>query len=337
LLVSKPPLDLTATIQTPENIQFEYRIAGPFRRLPALVIDFFVRMMIILAGYICFVAFSSTLTRYIGLSITAEIGLLLAMVFDFLLLWFYGAIFETYWNGQTPGKWACQIRAISTDGRPINAFQATVRNLLRPADFMPFLSLEIFSREAPPAYIIPTFLVSLICMTITRRFQRLGDLAAGTMVVVNERSWVPAKVRLEDPRMMSLSEFIPANFRLTSTMAKAIALYVERRSRIPTSRRLELASYLASPLLKQFGFREDTSPDLLLCAIYYREFVSKDAFTSESKVFRAPPPSNTIAPFADSVTIADPVTKSDVTVPPPLIVTQSPVEASSNVPPISKN
>jgi hypothetical protein len=157
------------------------------------------------------------------------------------------------------------------------------------------------------------------------------------MVVVNERSWVPAKVRLEDPRMMSLSEYIPANFRLTSTMAKAIALYVERRSRIPTSRRLELASYLASPLLKQFGFREDTSPDLLLCAIYYREFVSKDAFTSESKVFRAPPPSNTSAPIAAPVTIADATTKSDATLPPPLIVTASPVEASNNVPPISQN
>lgn len=333
LLVSKPPLDLTATIQTPENIQFEYRIAGPFRRLPALVIDFVVRMMIILAGYIGFVTFSATLQSATGLSITAEIGILIAMVFDFLLLWFYGAIFETYWNGQTPGKWACQIRVISTDGRPINAFQATVRNLLRPADFMPFLSLEVFSSEFPPAYIIPTFLVSLICMSVTKRFQRMGDLAAGTMVVVNERSWVPTKVKLEDPRMMSLSEYIPANYRLTSTMAKAIALYVERRSRIPMARRLELASYLAAPLLKQFGFREDTSADLLLCAIYYREFVSKDAFTNESKTFRPPPPSNTNGPILDPLTS----TTTDAVQPPPLMVLHSAGEAPPFLPPISQS
>ncbi len=296
--------------------------------------DFFVRMLIILTGYFCFIAFSATITKFIGLSITAEIGILLAMVFDFLLLWFYGAIFETYWNGQTPGKWACQIRVISTDGRPINAFQATVRNLLRPADFMPFLSLEIFSREFPPAYIIPTFLVSLICMAITRRFQRLGDLAAGTMVIVNERSWVPSKVRLEDPRMMSLSEYIPANFRLTATMAKAIALYVERRGRIPSSRRLELASYLATPLLRQFGFREDTSPDLLLCAIYYREFVCKDAFTNESKTFRPPPPSIDNVANANG-TPFEVAARVDATIPPPLLVNAS--ESSSSIPPITQN
>ncbi|MFN7333832.1 MAG: hypothetical protein ACK5TC_02120, partial [bacterium] len=72
-------------------------------------------------------------------------------------------------------------------------------------------------------------------------------------------------------------------------------------------------------------------------AIYYREFVSKEAFTSESKVFRAPPPSSTSAPIAAPVTIADSATQSGVTIPPLLIVTASPVEASNNVPPISQN
>jgi uncharacterized RDD family membrane protein YckC len=275
------PLDLTAVIKTPENIQFEYRLAGPFRRLPALLIDWVVRMLLIAAGYIGLLIVSSSFLNVTGQSIVQDFALLIAMVVDFLLLWFYGTFFESYWNGQTPGKWACRIRVISVDGRPVNAFQATIRNLLRPADFAPMVSLEVFSNEFPPAYIIPTFLCSLICMVLTKRFQRLGDLAAGTMVVVNERSWVPTNIKLEDARIPSLAEYIPPGFRPSATLAKALALYVERRARIPAGRRQELAAYLAKPLIRKFGFREDTSYDLLLCALYYREFMSKEAFNAK--------------------------------------------------------
>ncbi len=276
-------IDLTAVITTPENIQFEYRIAGPFRRLPALLLDFAIRLMLLLTVLI--------LMAVVGITAALPGGMIafLLLVSAFGLDWFYGLFFETYWNGQTPGKWLTMIRVISVDGRPINAYQATIRNFLRLADFAPMVSLEIFAANAPPAYAIPTFFISLICMTMTSRFQRLGDLAAGTMVVVNERSWVPTNVKLEDVRVVSLSEHIPPNFRLSPTLAKAIALYAERRNRISFGRRAELASHLAKPLLKQFNFRDDTSPDLLLCSIYYREFVAKEAF-SDARRF-APPPS----------------------------------------------
>lgn len=275
-------IDLTAVITTPENIQFEYRIAGPFRRLPALLLDFTIRMMCLVAILILMMVFGATAAMPSGMIF------FLILLASFALDWFYGLFFETYWNGQTPGKWLTMIQVISVDGRPINAYQATVRNFLRLADFAPMVSLEMFAADAPPAYVIPTFLVSLICMTLTSRFQRLGDLAAGTMVVVNERSWVPANVKLEDSRVVSLGEHIPANFRMSPTLAKAIALYAERRSRISIGRRTELASHLAKPLLKQFNFRDDTSPDLLLCALYYRAFVSKEAFSGVKRF--APPP-----------------------------------------------
>jgi uncharacterized RDD family membrane protein YckC len=282
-------IDLNAVVTTPENIRFEYRIAGPFRRLPALILDFFIRCAII------FVAFMALAILGLSIRVSGGVVTLLFLILWFAMDWFYGLFFESYWNGQTPGKWLTQVRVISVDGRPINAYQATVRNFLRLADFAPMVSLEMFSEDAPPMYILPTFLVSLICMITTTRFQRLGDLAAGTMVVVNERSWVPAKIKLEDPRVASLSEYIPANFRMSSTLAKAIALYAERRGRIPHARRLELASHLAKPLLKRFDFREDTSPDLLLCALYYREFVAKELFANNPS-FAAPPTKVTAPP-----------------------------------------
>lgn len=283
LVNAQNSIDLTAVITTPENIQFEYRIAGPFRRLPAFFLDFVLRSICVSAIFILMVL--------VGATAALPIGMIFFVIFlvSFAFDWFFGLFFEAYWNGQTPGKWLTRIRVISVDGRPINAYQATVRNFLRLADFAPMVSFEVFDPDAPPVYAIPTFLVSLLCMTISPRFQRLGDLAAGTMVVVNQRSWVPANIKLEDTRVASLSELIPPNFRMTSTLAKAIALYAERRSRLSVGRRTELASHLAKPLLKQFGLLHDTSPDLLLCALYYREFVAKDSF-SEVKQF-APAPS----------------------------------------------
>lgn len=302
-------IDLTAVITTPENIQFEYRIAGPFRRLPAFLLDFAIRMMCVIAFYI--VAFIG------GVTVSLPTGMIffLIMLVSFAFDWFYGLFFETYWNGQTPGKWLTQIRVISVDGRPINAYQATVRNFLRLADFAPMVSFEAFSADAPPAYAVPTFLVSLICMTLSPRFQRLGDLAAGTMVVVNERSWVPSNVKLEDPRVASLSEHIPPNFRMSPTLAKAIALYAERRSRISVGRRTELASHLAKPLLKQFNFLADTSPDLLLCSLYYREFVSKEAF-SDTMRFDAPVAREFAPLIAVPIFVATPETLPPVLKPP---------------------
>lgn len=280
-------IDLTARITTPENIQFEYRIAGPFRRLPALLLDFFIRVCFFLSLVIAVVC-SGILSNIPGGGAIIAVVLLVGY---FLLDWFYGMFFESYWNGKTPGKWLTKIRVISVDGRPINLYQAALRNLLRTGDMAPMVSLEVFASDAPPMYWIPTFLVALICMTLTKRFQRLGDLAAGTMVIVDERAWAPSKVKLEDPRIASLSQFIPASFRMSGTMARAIALYAERRDRMPTPRRSELAGYLAKPLLKQFDFRDDTDADLLLCALYYREFVSNSSSSVDAMgILRPPPP-----------------------------------------------
>lgn len=310
-------IDLTAVITTPENIQFEYRIAGPFRRLPAFLLDFLLRG-------ICVVVFWFVMV-ICGVMASVPMGMILFLIFliSFAFDWFYGLFFEAYWNGQTPGKWLTKTRVISVDGRPINAYQATVRNFLRLADFAPMVSLEMISPDAPPAYAIPTFLVSLLCMAISPRFQRLGDLAAGTMVVVNEGSWVPTNIKLEDTRVASLSEHIPPNFRMSSTLAKAIALYAERRSRISVGRRSELASHLAKPLLKQFGLLPDTSPDLLLCALYYREFVSKEAFSEVKKSPIAPSsliaPLNSIAPFKNSDVMVNTMPRPTESLPPPIL------------------
>ncbi|MDZ4847847.1 MAG: RDD family protein [Pirellulaceae bacterium] len=262
-----PPLDLTVAVTTPENISFEYQLAGPFRRLPAFLLDIAFRSLIV------FLMLFLVLFFGIGNFLPGSGTLLAAfsIIGVFLLSWFYGLFFEAWWNGQTPGKRVLGLRVVSSDGRPINAAQATIRNFLRVADFFPYASLQVFGSEQD-LYILPTFLVTLVCMLMTRRFQRLGDLAAGTMVVVDERIWYPKKAIMDDPRITSLTEFIPASFRMSPSLAKTIALYVERRASMSPRRRESTAATLAIPLILQFGFLPDTSSDLLLCSIYYREF-----------------------------------------------------------------
>jgi len=288
-------IDLTATITTPENIQFEYRIAGPFRRIPAFLADLIIRICAFLAAFFL-VACSGISQLFPFLSQFATVAVILLLTY-FFIDWFYGVFFETYWNGRTPGKWISKIQVISVDGRPISAYQATIRNFLRLADLAPMMSLgALFTNEENKMILFPTGLVAVICMVLTTRFQRLGDLAAGTMVVVDERAWVPPKVKLEDPRVASLSELIPANFMMSRSMVRAVALYAERRMRMPIARRMELSAILAAPLMAQLSLRSDTSPDLFLCALYYREFVAKPIAITDTTAIEVGSPISLAAP-----------------------------------------
>jgi uncharacterized RDD family membrane protein YckC len=265
---AKKALDLNATVMTPENIQFEYRLAGPFRRFPAFLLDLLIRAAT-LGGIGILIACSGIVVYFPGFG---AIGFFIMFVGYFLFDWFYGLIFETLWSGRTPGKRICGLRVISVDGRPISAYQATIRNFLRLADLAPLASLQILSADAPPAYWIPTGGVAILCILLTGRFQRLGDLAAGTMVIVDERKWVPPKLKLNDPAINQLVESISPSFRMTRSMLRTVALYVERRIRLSQARRKELAMLLASEVMPSAGVPSTTDPDLFLCALYKREY-----------------------------------------------------------------
>lgn len=259
-------IDAMLEVVTPENIAFQYQVAGPFRRLPAFLIDTCIRAAI-------FISFTIGLSM-LGFMLSLE-GMTSALVIVawFVLDWFYGGILEILLNGQTFGKRVMGLRVLTLDGEPINAVQALMRNFLRFADMMPILSLEVFSLPVA-AYMIPTFVVALVTMTANRRYQRLGDLVCGTVVVVEERSWLAGVVELDDPRAKLLANLIPADFRVSRTLARALSDYVDRRRYFSPARRREIARHVAAPLVAQFNFAADTSYDLLLCALYYRAFVA---------------------------------------------------------------
>jgi uncharacterized RDD family membrane protein YckC len=264
-------IDSIIRVVTPENIAFEYRLAGPFRRLPALIFDW-----VICAA--SFFVFTIVVALTIGM-VSGGLAVAIFVVASFAIQWFYGGLFETFMNGQTPGKRLTGIRVLTTEGQPINGMQAIMRNLFRGADLFPGLPC-----------------LGLIVMTLNSRSQRLGDLVSGTIVVVEQNSWLTGVARLEDPRAIQLAGYLPPNFVVSRPLARALATYVERRRFFSPLRRREVAKHLGEPLLVQFGLPADTSYDLLLCALYYRTFIA-DRSEDEQRLAEATAAAGQVNPF----------------------------------------
>ena len=264
-------IDTRIEIVTPENIAFQYRVAGPFRRLPAFLIDLAIRVGVAVVGMIAAVlAFGSAGVEGVGLGA----GLLLW----FVLSWFYGGLFEALWNGQTPGKRMMRIRVVSVEGQPITPFQAILRNILRDVDSQPLVFYQI----------------GLLAAMLNDRFQRLGDLASGTMGVIEEGRRLQGVVPVREPEAIRIGALIPPSFQPSRSLTRALAAYVERRQLFPLGRRLEIARHVGEPLRRKFQLPAETDLDMLLCGLYRRAFlVERDDRTDQSaqggSAFKEPP------------------------------------------------
>ena len=252
------PIDGTISIVTPENITFRYSVTGPFQRATAFLLDFLIRIGIIIVLLIATVMLESVI---------GEVSIGFFLLSNFIL------------NCQTPGKRIMGIRAVTVDGKPINAMQAVMRNLIRTADTYPLVSPAIFGIEfgdSPvfQAAIIPTFIMGLIVMSMNRRYQRIGDLVAGTMVIIDQRKSTYGLIDVRSPAILQLAALVPATFRADQSMSQALAHFVDQRPRLSDARRREIAAHLTEPLAKELGLSPQLDPDLLLQALYYRAFVS---------------------------------------------------------------
>ena len=279
-------LDTTMRVTTPENIAFNYQVVGPFRRVFAYGLD----LLIAVGGYAVFIVLIYLLLTFVLIPVAGSIGgtgLIEAVVGVlqgfisigfFIVYWFYGAYFETNWNGQTLGKRIMKMRVISTDGSAIDGVQAILRNFFRFLDSMPFAPwAAMFQLEQQVFQLPPTCLIGLVLMMLTKNFQRVGDLVAGTVVISEEQKRPPNLATFTDERVPLLAELIPTSFVVPATMARAIADYVDQRKFLPFQRASEIASHLAVPLMDKFGIQQDTDHDLFLCALYYKQFVSSQA------------------------------------------------------------
>lgn len=204
-------IDTAYRIETPEGIDLQTDIAGPVPRMLAYAADLGLRTLVL--------AVLGIALRFIP----GHSGVAIWLLISFFLEWLYPACFEVYRDGQTPGKKWLQLAVVNDDLTPVRWSSALMRNLLRTVDFLPF-----------------GFLGGLLSMTISPRFQRLGDLAAGTLVVHRRK----ARTRQTLPECRAL----PPPAQLASEDQLAIVNFAQRHSELSSDRQRELAAILA-PLL----------------------------------------------------------------------------------------
>jgi uncharacterized RDD family membrane protein YckC len=157
------------TIDTPEQIALELQVAGIGSRFLAIAVDTVLQLVLYLTGFIALSLLEAP--DFLRTSFVGVAGPALAILFGFSIYWGYFAAFEIFWSGQTPGKRLAGIRVIKETGRPINAFEAIGRNVLRAVDFLP-----------------AAYAVGLVCMMLNKHSRRLGDYVAGTIVVHDKQT-----------------------------------------------------------------------------------------------------------------------------------------------------
>jgi uncharacterized RDD family membrane protein YckC len=216
------------SIDTPEQVVLEFPLAGVGSRFLALAVDTLIQtaaaIVIVLAVLLALWGFALALNE-IGPWVLA-VGVLLW----FALYYGYFAVFEVLWQGQTPGKRLVRLRVLGESGRAARPDEILIRNLLRIADQFPGM-----------------YAVGILSVLLTRRNQRLGDIAAGT-VVVHDRPVEGAGMTEEFPGAASIR-----GLRLTDEEAAVIEAFLRRRQEIDVFVREQRAADIAGRLRRRFG------------------------------------------------------------------------------------
>ncbi len=217
------------TIQTPEQTTLEYPLAGIGSRFLALALDTLIELAAFLVLFLL-----GVLWVRIGGSFWRPAtvwGEAIAVLIAFSIYYGYFAVFESIWNGQTPGKRWMGLRVIQDSGRPLNPFQAIARNMVRLVDQIPGF-----------------YCIGVASALLNRRNKRLGDFVSGT-VVVHERSlgamapdWLPAQVHTA-----TIYQVRP----LTETEIQLIETFLHRRESLDLDLRTRMARSVAERIAQK--------------------------------------------------------------------------------------
>jgi uncharacterized RDD family membrane protein YckC len=251
-------------IDTPENVTFDYDVAGIGSRFLAALVDtalIFLAQGLLVGAFILVAILAFDTDIFDG----EAFGWVLAIlgILSFLFLWGYYIFFEILWNGQTPGKRWVGLRVIRMDGTPITATEAVIRNLVRIIDLLP-----------------SGYGVGVVTMFISVNSRRVGDLVAGTLVVHDREvtamnSISPAMVNT----WVSKSD-VPEGFpleKLSQYELQVIEEFLSRRREL--SNRVQLAQHILTSILTRLEIPRESIPlnkaEEILAAIYKVTHVDK--------------------------------------------------------------
>jgi uncharacterized RDD family membrane protein YckC len=217
-------IDDRFTIATPEGVDLELTLAGVGSRFISALVDLMLQIVLLVSV--------SGVGAAVG-AFGSGFGAVVVFLADFLIFSAYDVLFEVFASGRTPGKRLNGLRVVRVDGSPVTFFTSAIRNVLRLVDILPFV--------AP-------YLVGIVTILATRRNQRLGDVAAGTLVV-RERTQQPSLRELR----MTQPQPVPAGYAWDVTAVSADELvavrsFLARRYELTFEARYRLAADLAGAL-----------------------------------------------------------------------------------------
>jgi len=161
------------TLTTPENIELKFPVAGLYSRGLAQFYDFVYQCIAIMVGSFALLSMGFS-ARFFG-----PLYVALSFLLYFAVFWLYYIYYDVYHDGQTPGKRRLGIRVVTMDGGRVGWAASIARNLLRPVDFLPL-----------------GFLAGMVTILFSKHHQRLGDLAAGT-IVIRDAEALPTPLQAE--------------------------------------------------------------------------------------------------------------------------------------------
>ena len=212
-------------IATPEGVDLELTLAGVGSRFTAALVDFLIQVALLVALALLFL-------RGFDSAGGGGLGAALFVILSFLLFAGYDILFEVYGSGRTPGKRLNGLRVVREDASPVTFVPSAVRNVMRLIDFLPSF-----------------YLVGIVSILATRMNQRLGDLAAGTLVV-RERHAAGARA----PRLDASAARAALGWEawdvsgVTREEALAVRRFLDRRHELTREARSRLAQELSSAL-----------------------------------------------------------------------------------------
>ena len=213
-------------------MRIEYELAGVASRCGAAAVDILLQALAVLAIVLVFLVVELSLhLSIVGFSTTVVI------VSTFVLWWGYYVFFETLWNGQTPGKRLLRLRVVKYGGTPIDLPSAAIRGLIRVVDLA---------------------IIGFVVMFFTPRNQRLGDLAAGTLVVKERSEWKGdiAQPKTAPPNESPEAAMVKNIELVTPEQFETVKRFVERSDELTPETREQIAARIARPLMLHLGIED---------------------------------------------------------------------------------
>ena len=249
-----PGKTTTLAVRTPEGVVFSLPLAGPVSRFVGWAFD---------AVVVFFLLFASVMIIGALVPALGGVATFLMLIMVLLIPVLYGMVLERLWQGQTIGKKLARLRVIDETGLRLSWRQIVLRNLLRPVDSLPPVILVI--NDSLVAFGV-VYLVGGICCALTRQCQRLGDIAAGTVVIRLIDEEVPDAEGLLGGKFNSFRSHPHLEARLRQRVSPEEAQValgaLMRREKIEAGHRVALFRDLADHFRSEVDFPESVTHGL---------------------------------------------------------------------------